>query len=361
MSFAAHGGAVRKTLEKYIGSGRIAGVVSVISDGSYDETFDCAGWADMENRRPMTPDTLFAIFSMTKTFTGAALMCAIDDGKISLDDEVAKYLPEFAHVAMEDGSRPKRPLTVRDLMSHVTGFRSGCHVVDRDIPLREVARRLAASRLKFQPGETFSYGNSWICSAAACLEVAVAMPFERYLKEKILDPLGMKDTVFEPDAEQLKRLVKAYTSDGGSLRPAADGCAKQLVFPKRSKIYPAASGGLFSTPRDMIKFSQMLAHHGEWKGRQIISRSTFDRIFSVKQTPENISNPYSVGSWIYGDWFGHEGAMRTDQRANLRTGHSRVFFIQTENRAGKAFFELKRDWHRACDEVQGTAPVVFGN
>ena len=336
-------------------------MVSVIGAADYGERYECAGWADMENRRPMTPDTLFAVFSMTKTFTGAALMCAIDDGIMSLDDEVAKYLPEFADVRMEDGSRPRRALTVRDLMSHVSGFRGGEGVVDRGIPLREVARRLAASRLKFQPGETFSYGNAWICSAAACLEVAAAMPYEKYLKLKILDPLGMKDTTFSPDAEQLKRLVKAYTSNDRKLRPAADSCARQLVFPKKTAIYPSASGGLFSTPRDMIRFSQMLAHHGEWKGRRIISRETFDRVFAVKQTPAAIPNPYSAGSWIYGDWFGHEGAMRTDQRANLRTGQSRVFFIQTENAAGKAFFELKSDWNKACDQVQGTAPVVFGN
>jgi CubicO group peptidase (beta-lactamase class C family) len=358
---AEDGGAVRAVLRRYVDAGRIAGVVSVTSDADYNEDYECAGWADMENRRPMTPDTLFAIFSMTKTFTGAAVMCAIDDGIMSLDDEVAKYLPEFADVRMEDGARPRRALTVRDLMSHVSGFRGGEGVVNREIPLREVARRLAASRLKFQPGETFSYGNAWICSAAACLEVASGMPYEKYLKLKILDPLGMKDTTFSPDSGQLRRLVKAYTSDDRPLRPAADRCARQLEFPKKAMVYPAASGGLFSTPRDMIRFSQMLAHHGEWKGRRIISRETFDRVFAVKQTPAAVAKPYTAGSWIYGDWFGHEGAMRTDQRANLRTGHSRVFFIQTENAAGKAFFELKSDWHQACDRLQGTSPVVFGN
>jgi hypothetical protein len=111
----------------------------------------------------------------------------------------------------------------------------------------------------------------------------------------------------------------------------------------------------------MIRFSQMLAHHGEWKGKRIISQKSFDEIFTVKQTPANVPNTYCAGGWLYGDWFGHEGAMRTDQRANLRTGHARVFFIQTANAAGKAFFELKRDWHKACDEVQGTSPVVFKN
>jgi len=353
-------GGVRELLGSYVTAGRIAGVVSVLSDADYKETFDCAGWADYTKRK-MTPDTLFAIFSMTKTFTGAAIMCAIDEGKMSLDDEVSKYLPEFADVKMKDGTKPKRALTLRDMTSHVSGFRGGAFVVNRDIPLREVARQLAALPLEFQPGETFAYGNAWIDTAAACLEIAVGEPYEQYLQRKILDPLGMKDTTFWPNEEQLKRLVKAYNSDDTPLRPGKDDCTPQLEFPKKVKIFPAASGGLFSTPQDMIRFSQMLAHHGTWKDKTIISRKTFDGIFAVKQTPSAIAEPYTCGSWLYGDWFGHEGAMRTDQRANLRTGQCRVFFIQTENAAGSAFFQLKDEWHAACDKVQGTPPTKFGN
>jgi len=335
--------------------------VSVLGEEDYSEQYDCVGWADIEGKRKMTPDTVFAIFSMTKTFTGAAIMCAIDEGKLSLDDQVAKFLPEFADVKMKDGLKPKRALTLRDMTSHVSGFRGGYGIIDRDIPLREVARKLAAQPLEFQPGETFAYGNAWIDTAAACLEIAVGEPYEQYLKRKVLDPLGMKDTTFWPNEEQLKRLVKPYTSDDRGIRRGSDHCSRQLVFPKKGEIHPAASGGLFSTPRDMIRFSQMLAHHGAWKDGTIISRTTFDGIFAVKQTPAGIEKPYTCGSWLYGDWFGHEGAMRTDQRANLKTGHSRVFFIQTENAAGSAFFQLKRDWHFECDKVQHTEPTVFGD
>ena len=358
-------GKLPEILNRYVDSGRIAGVVSILSESNGVLRVDCAGKADLGDDgkcpRAMTADTVFAVFSMTKTFAGAALMCAIDDEKMSLDDEVSKYLPEFEGVKMKDGSRPRRALTIRDMMCHVSGFRGGYFVVNRDIPLREVARKLAAQPLEFQPGETFAYGNAWVCTAAACLEVAVGEPFEKYLQRKILDPLGMKDTTFWPNAEQLRRLVKAYNSDDTKLRPAKDVCTPQLEFPKKVKVYPAASGGLFSTPLDMIRFSQMLAHHGEWRGKAVISRKTFDRHFAVKQTPKSIEEPYTVGSWIYGDWFGHEGAMRTDQRANLRTGQSRLFFIETENAAGSAFFQLKSEWHAAADAIQKTPPTAFGN
>lgn len=351
---------IKDVLSRYTSTGCIAGVVSATSDDGYNVKMHCVGWADAEKKIPMREDTLFAVFSMTKTFTGIALLAAVDEGKISLDDKVSKYLPEFADIKMKDGSKVKRAVTVRDLMNHTTGWRGGERVINRSIPLREVARKLAALPLSYQPGETFSYGNAWVCSAAACLEVATHESFEGYLKRKIFDPLGMKDTTFTPDVNQISRLVKPYTSDAYAFRPAADGCCAQLQFPKKEKVYPAASGGLFSTPRDMIAFAQMLAHHGDWKGTCIVSRKTFDSLFAVKQTPADIKEPYTVGAWIWGDWIGHEGAMRTDQRANLKTGHCRVFFIQTENAAGPAFFQLKTEWNRACDIEQNTPLTVFG-
>ena len=363
------GGRVREVLGRYVDAGRISGVVSAVSDRSGNVRFDCVGWADVEKRVPMATNTMFAVFSMTKTFNGAAIMAAIDDGAMSLDDEVSKYLPEFADVKVRETNElgravlvpPKRPLTIRDLVTHVSGSRFSPPAVKRAVPLREIARQMAAEPLAAHPGETFRYGNAWVDASAAALEVAVGMPYENWLEARILSPLGMRDTTFTPSPEQALRMVRAYTSDDGPLRPASDGCSKQLVFPWTEKVYPAASAGLFSTPADMARFSQMLASHGEWRGRQIISRKTFDSVFAVKQTPVGIEQPYCVGAWLYGGWFGHEGAMRTDQRANLRTGDVRIFFIQTENRAGEAFFSLKKAWHSAADAVQGTEETHFGN
>lgn len=341
---------VRKTLEEFVAKKRIAGAVSALVSPKGEVRFDCVGYADVDSGRRMTPDTVFAIFSMTKIFTGAAIMCAIDDGKMSLDDPVSKFLPEFADVKMSDGSAPSRQLTIRDLMSHVAGFRNSRSAVNRDAPLRQVARELAAMRLAAQPGATFKYGNSWICAAAACLEIAVGKPYEDYLDERILKPLGMEETTFWPGPYMYNRIATAYTTDDKPLRIASDRCTPQLEFPKKTKIYPAASGGLFSTPRDMARFGEMLAHHGEWRGKKIISRDTFDGVFAVKQTPDGIKERYTVGSWIENDWFGHEGAMRTDLRANLRTGWSRLFFIQTNNAAGSAFQALKNAWNWATEK-----------
>ena len=335
------------TLGPYVDRGEIAGVVSVLSDADCNETWNCFGWADAENKVPMRPDTVFAVFSMTKTFTGCCIMIAVDRGILRMDDPVEKYLPEF--------KRLENKITIRDCMCHVTGVYGGdIGIVHTSVPLREQARSWAQGGVcKKKIGEEFRYGNASIAAAAACLEVAAGQSYESFLQENVLDPLGMKDTAFVPTDDMLRRLVKAYTTKGGPFKPGNDSCCGQLRFPVGHKIYPMPAAGLYSTPADMIRFSQMLAHHGERKGVRIVSRKTFDEIWAVKQTPANIVKPYTVGSWLYGDWFGHEGAMRTDQRANLKTGHSRVFFIQTENKAGPAFFDAKRDWNAACDRIQG--------
>ena len=338
---------VKGALGPFVDRGEIAGVVSVLSDPDYNLTVDCFGWADAENKVPMKTDTVFAIFSMSKTFTGCAVMIAIDRGILRMDDPIAKFLPEFKDVANK--------VTVHDCMCHITGIDGGStEMMHSPVPLREQARTFAKEgKCARKIGEAFRYGNASINTVGACLEVAAGMPFDEFLQKNILDPLGMKDTKFVPTDDMLKRLVKAYTTKGGPFKPAADHCNDQLKFPVGHPIYPMPAAGLYSTPADMIRFSQMLAHHGEWKGVRIVSRKTFDEIWAVKQTPPNVIEPYTVGSWLYGDWFGHEGAMRTDQRANLKTGHSRVFFIQTENAAGKAFFDAKRLWNEACDRDQG--------
>ena len=343
---------VRGALGPFVDRGEIAGVISVLSDRNYEETWDLFGYADAENKVPMKPDTLFAVFSMSKTFCGAAMMCAIDDGVLSLDDPVSKFLPEYADLRFADGRKPKREVTVRDVTSHTDGLRKELPILDITTSLREQARWYAAQPLVAEPGETFRYGTTRFGGAGAVIEIATGEEYYSYLKRRVLDPLGMKDTTFTPNDEQVARLVKAYTTKGGPFRPAADTCSHQLDFPKKGEIQPCPGGGLFSTAADMIRFSQMLAHHGEYRGKTIITRRTFDTVFSVLQVPAALNQPYTCGSWLYGDWFGHEGAMRTDQRANLVTGESRVFFIQTENKAGQAFFDAKIAWHKACDVYQ---------
>lgn len=108
------------------------------------------------------------------------------------------------------------------------------------------------------------HSNTDIDIAAACLEVAAQTPFEEFLQKNIFDPLDMKDTTFTPNPDMISRLAKSYTSDQAPFRPATDAYSNQLILPNDHQVYPAACAGLFSIPRDMIAFSQMLAYHGDF-------------------------------------------------------------------------------------------------
>lgn len=351
----SHSPEVQSAINPFIENKEIAGIVSILSDPDYNLTIDCFGYADAENKRPMTPDTVFAIFSMTKTVTGCAIMIALDQQILSLDDPVAKYLPEFKDLPYQ--------VTIKDCMTHMSGLTgANIDIIKRGIPLREAARKAAQeSHFASPPQTSFSYANPPIDVAAACLEVASNIPFDQFLRKYIFDPLEMRDTTFEPTPDMISRMAKSYSSDTPPFRQAQDIRAKQLEFPSPHQVYPCASAGLFSTPQDMIKFSQMLAHHGTYRNKTIVSSNTFDSIWAKKQTPDHIKEPYTIGSWLYQNWFGHEGALRTDQRANLKTGHSRLFFIQTENKAGQSFFNAKKAWHNACDKAQGTGVPFEAN
>lgn len=368
---------IRAAMEAAVGRGDIAGIVSIVTDPDYAEQVDCAGWADVENRVPMSPDTMFALFSSTKSVAGTAVMILVDEGKLSLDDPVSKYLPEFSDVRVEkvnaDGLvtlvPPRRPITVRDLMAHTTGSGLDVPVVKRNFPLRVLAHWMAQTPLKAEPGEMFSYNNAGIDTGGAVVEVVSGLPFDQFCEKRIFRPLGMVDTTFVPNADQIRRMARPYNADGRPIELQFGGkgprpkYADQCNLPALEKVHPCPSGGLYSTPRDFARYSQMLAHHGEWKGVRIISRKTFDEVFAVRQTDLKLPDAdYTVGNWLRGEWFGHSGALKTDQRVNLRTGHSRLFFVQVVPPGGIGLDRAKDDWSAAVDAVQcaqGATPCIY--
>ena len=370
-------------LKESVARGDVAGVVSVVTDPDYAMQIDCVGWADIKRRIPMRPDTMFAMFSSSKSVCGTAVMILVADGKIALDDPVAKYIPEFADIKVEekgpDGKPrlvpPKRQVTIRDVMSHVSGSRYCPPIVRRDFPLIECARRMARTPLRHQPGETFSYNNAGIDTGGAVVEVVSRMPYEKFCEQRIFRPLGMKDTTFNPNPDQIARLARCYNGDGKPLvdqatvpppppdgkKPPKERYADQNELPAGFRIHPAPSAGLYSTPLDFARYSQMLAHHGEWKGVRILPERLFNEVYVVKQTADSIESPYTIGNWIRGEWFGHSGAMKTDQRVNVRTGHSRCYFVQVSPPGGDGFNHGKDAWNVALDRIQcadGATPCL---
>ena len=349
----------REVLTAGVANGTVAGAVSVTSDASGTQDAVCVGFADKSSGRKMSMETLFALYSTSKSVCGAAVAILVDEGRLSLDDPVARYLPEFGNVKVEEpapagcGARfvpPKRPIAVRDLLCHQSGCRLYVPLAHRAVPLREVARLVAKTPLKTHPGECFWYNNPAIDTAGAVVEAVAGMPYETFLETRLFRPLGMTDTTFFPDAGQIARLARCYVGSAGGVVDVSETGAfeRQVAFPAPGKVYACPSAGLYSTPRDFIRFAQMLANHGTWNGTAIISRKTFDATLAAKQTAPGIDTPYSLGNRLRpGAWIGHSGTLRTDFGADIATGRARLFFVQAGLATDAAFAELKQAWEDA--------------
>ena len=319
---AADTAGVGKALRPYVERGEIPGYVSVLVDGDREE-WVADGWSDVASRKPISKDSLFRICSQTKGIVGAAAAKLVVEGKLSLDDPVSKYLPEFAkleRVEEKDGVKTlvsaRNVLTVRDCLSHTGGFPFETKVSAalgwNGAPLRVAAAAGAATPLLFEPGTSWKYSNAGIDVAGAVLERVTGEKIEKHLQRVFFRPLGMKDTTFRPTAKQLERLVSIYyveTNRTCRHMPRYRPLAEPYGSPDRGA---SCGAGLFSTPRDMLEFYRMLAFGGVSRnGRRILPEKAIAELLAVKQTPADVKTAYSLGMFVEGTWFGHDGALKT--------------------------------------------------
>jgi CubicO group peptidase (beta-lactamase class C family) len=327
---------LKDKMQAFVKDHQIAGAVTLVAYQGKLVNLDAIGQADLDAKRAMTPDTLFAIASMTKPITGAALMILVDEGKVSLDDPVSKYLPEFKEAKLASGEKPKREITLRDVVTHTSGVIGDQATMGT---LRETAKKLAERPLGFQPGEKFQYSPG-LSIAGAVIEVASGMPYEKFLQERIFAPLGMKDTTFHPTTEQQARLAKLYqqTKDKSGMEPATSWINE--VSPTRT---PNPSGGLFSTAYDIALFYQMLLNKGELGGKRVLSEKAvgeFSKIhtgdLNTAFTPGNgwgvgccvVKNPQGVTGMLSPGTFGHGGAFGTQSWAD--PGKQMIFVLMIQ-------------------------------
>jgi CubicO group peptidase (beta-lactamase class C family) len=255
----------------------LAGAVVLVTSRDKVLSIDAVGYADVATKAPMRKDTLFWIASTSKPFVGTALMMLVDDGKIGLDDPVTKYLPQFSPKIGD--ADPVRPITIRMLLSHTSGMGWQFPLTAGSSPLGDVVNGYAEARLLHEPGTEFSYTDADINTAGRVLEVVSGMSYDAFLRGRLLNPLGMKDTTFFPSKAQLARLAKMYWINPSTkefeLAPA--NAARRFVEP---------AGGLFSTANDLEKFCRMLLNGGVLRGHRYISESALKEMTSSQLSPE---------------------------------------------------------------------------
>ena len=351
-------------LKPYVESGQLPGAISVFYKDGVQETC-CIGYADARTKRPIKMNNAFMQCSQTKGFCGVTIAKLVEEGKISLDDPVSKYLPEFAELWVLDSEKDgvktlhkaKNVLTIRMALNHTGGFPFNASVKNQNVRgggwsggarVRLVAAVAAASPLMFEPGTSTGYSNTGIDIAAAIVEVVTGMKWEDYLKQEVLDPLGMKSTWFWPTEKQLRSKIELYRY----VENAPATWLEESNWMQRpyndSHIFPSAGAGLWTTAEDQLKFYKMLMNLGVGdNGVRILKEETVKSIIAVSTRPERFEG-YSLGLTAPREdtedsWFGHGGAWGTNCSVNWHTKELRLWVVQSTG--GPA------PWNKEIDEA----------
>ncbi len=340
-------------IQPFIDSGECPGVVAIFHRPGKTEVA-CLGYADVDKKIPMSLDRTFMQCSQTKGFCGITIAILVEEGKLSLKDPVSKYLPEFADLKVlrkdKDGNEEivpaKKVLTVAMVMNHTGGFPFEVKKSWPQLPLREVARLAASKPLLFEPGTSAKYSNTGIDIGAAVVEVVTGKPWEVFLKERVLDPLEMTDTTFNPTDEQLGRAMSLYVIEPGA--PAKfKAFSPWMPLPHNGPtVHPSAGAGLWTTAADQLKFCRMLMNLGVGdNGARILSEKTMKKLICRPVGPRS---DYSLGWYV--DYskgkIGHGGAFGTQYSINWKKKHLGIFAVQQQG--GKP--PWRELWNKAYDK-----------
>jgi CubicO group peptidase (beta-lactamase class C family) len=322
---------IPQRIEHFIDEQTIAGAVTVVAHGDDLIEFHALGMADIEANRPMQKDTIFQIMSMTKPVTAIGIMMLAEEGKLAVRDPVEQYLPEFhdQRVATNVGpdaarlSVPDHPITVRDLLTHTAGIQDSAPAAIHDypqlmnIPLNEVVRQLAKQPLLFQPGTQWSYSSPGIEILGRLIEVCSGQRYEDFISERILRPLGMKDTFFYPPAGKVARIAMVYVQkDGKLVRAPASILGGDPTKYRQGAVFPAPGWGLYSTAEDLLHLYRMMLNNGAYGGRRYLSP------FSVHLMTEAHTTGIRPVGWMRGADYGLAWEVVTDPLGEL-AGHSK--------------------------------------
>jgi CubicO group peptidase (beta-lactamase class C family) len=335
--------------------------------------------ADIDSRKPMSKDAVFRLASMSKPVTGVAIMMLVEEGKIRLTDPVSRYIPEFKGLKVAVPQPPRGPaaagaqatpqfytvpadreITIRDLLSHVSGLVSGtistaeaAKVARKgNETLADYIPRLGSVPLEFQPGSRWSYSpGAGFDTLGRIVEVVSGQTFDQFLRQRIFNPLEMKDIGFNATPAMAPRRATIYQKRDGKLQPPANAAANA-----QPTVYFSGAGGLMSSTEDYLPLGQMLVNGGQLNGKRLLSPRTVEMMgashapdslpgrtpgqsfgLSVRVVSDHVKavSPLSDGS------FGWSGAQGTHFWVDPKEKIVAILMVQT------SIPELQRDFEQA--------------
>ena len=351
--------AVSERMKEFIAKKEIAGAVTLVVSPDKILHLDATGKADLAADVPMRDDHIFWIASMTKPITGVCVMMLQDEGKLSVEDPVAKYIPELKDLKTKDGKT--HAVTIRQILTHTAGLEEATPEQERNATkLADLIPHFASKPLGFEPGSKWAYSQSSINTAARIVEIVSGKSFDQFLQDRLCGPLGMKDTGFYLSDEQAKRLAKSYRLDKGKLEEAKIFILHGQEPTSRTR-YPAANGGAFSTARDYGRFCQMLLNNGTLDGKQYLKPESVKYVssvlsgevktgftegngwglgFCVIRKPQGVSAILSPGSYGHGGAYGTQAWIDPEKKLAFILMTQRANFPNSDNSdVRKAFQE----------------------
>ncbi|HEY3323493.1 MAG TPA: serine hydrolase domain-containing protein [Planctomycetota bacterium] len=351
--------AITAAVREFVTKGEVAGVVTIVA--APDKIVHCSsvGLADIAGNVQVSPDTIFWIASMTKPITATAVLMLQDDGKLSVDDPVGKYIPELADMKTKDGK--SYALTLRHLLTHTSGM---CEATPEESKaaqkLADLIPIFAKRPLLFEPGSKWQYCQSGINSLGRIIEIVSGQSYPEFVQKRLFDPLGMKDTSFYPTKEQLPRIVKPYKFADGKL---VEQEFLPVFDPKRPDHFPAANGGLFSTAPDYVRFCQMILNNGSFGGKQYIKPESIKLMTTIQTgqiktgfTEGNgwglgwcvVREPQGVTAMVSPGTFGHGGAWGTQAWIDPVKQVAYVLMVQRTNFPNSDASDLRKAFQAAA-------------
>jgi CubicO group peptidase (beta-lactamase class C family)/glyoxylase-like metal-dependent hydrolase (beta-lactamase superfamily II) len=354
--------AIRDRMSKCVAAKEVAGTVTLVATPDRVIHLDATGNAALDPAEPMRKDSIFWIASMSKPTLATLLLMLQDDGLLSVDDPVEKYLPEFKDLKTADG-KPAR-VTIRHLLTHTSGMGEitpaqarTCTTLAAVIPLY-VARPVA-----FTPGSKWAYCQSGINTGGRIAEVVTGEPLDKLLRRRLFGPLGMKDTTFYLTEQQLSRLARSYRrTDKGELE-ATDIAFLNGTSPTSHDRFPAPNGGLFSTASDYARFCQMVLRGGELDGKRYLKPETVRLMTTVQTgdlktgfTPGNgwglgwcvVREPQGVTAMLSPGSFGHGGAYGTQAWIDPTAKRIYILMVQRANFPNSDASNVRRAFQEAA-------------
>ena len=362
---------ISQMIERRIAAGDVAGAVTIVARKGKVAHHSAQGVMDLASKQPITPASMFRIASMTKPIVGVAIMMMVEEGRLRLSDPISRYIPEFrgmkVGVAQPGGERggelqfytvpAQREITVKDLLTHVSGLGSG-PMSTSDIAkvarkegekLADYIPRLGSTALEFQPGSRWTYSpGAGFETLGRIVEIASGLPLDQFFRTRIFDPLGMRDITFWPSDAQWPRVATVYARGPNGLTKS------QMPNDTMSRnVYFRGSGGLYSTAEDYIPVGMMLANGGELNGKRLLSRKSVEMMSAV-HVPDTlpgrpagegfglsvrvVTNHAVRGTMLSDGTYGWSGAQGTHFFVDPKEQLVGVLMVQTSNP------ELRRDF-----------------